>query len=169
VNFRYYLKFYSARTAFCRVIEGVMSSAGHHTIFVWDLYNTIPTVPIRASYDVWQVPGSLNKSADPRPGTGRCPSGHRPMFYESNCHRWEAMCFCKSTYCIWYFTCKDQKHKFKYIIRLSSWGWLACNEQVLSKILQSLASVGFTSITVRASLNLSYFNYLFLWRNYGEF
>jgi len=31
---------------------------------------------------------------------GRCPSGHRPMFYESNCHRWEAAYICRSTYWI---------------------------------------------------------------------
>jgi len=31
---------------------------------------------------------------------GRCPLGHRPMFYESNCHRWEATCICRSTYWI---------------------------------------------------------------------
>jgi len=39
---------------------------------------------------------------------GRCPSVHQTMpsglllmFYESNCHRWEATCFCRSTYCIY--------------------------------------------------------------------
>jgi len=43
---------------------------------------------------------SLNKSADARPGIGRCPSGYLPMCYESNCHKWEATCFCRCTYCI---------------------------------------------------------------------
>jgi len=60
-----------------------------------------------------------------RPGTVRCPDGARPafahigrapddfslkfisydsnstMFYESNCHRWAATCFCRKTYCIY--------------------------------------------------------------------
>jgi len=35
--------------------------------------------------------------------------------------------------------------------------------------LQSWACVVFITITVRVSLNLSYFNNLFLWRNDGEF
>jgi len=118
VNFRYYLKFHGARTAFGRVTEDKITSAGHRTvpgrrlhtsdghrtIFDWDLYRTIPTVPVRVPYGA--RPGivrcltsarnfkkSLNKSADARPDTGRCPSGHRPMFYESNCHRWETTCF----------------------------------------------------------------------------
>jgi len=30
---------------------------------------------------------SSNKSAFARPGTARCPSRHRPMFFESKCHR----------------------------------------------------------------------------------
>jgi len=50
---------------------------------------------------------------------------------------------------------------------LSSWGWLTCNEQVI--FLQSWAGVFFITITVRVSLNLSYFNKLFLWRYDGEF
>ena len=32
VKFRYYLKFYGARTAFGRVIEGKITSAGHRTV-----------------------------------------------------------------------------------------------------------------------------------------
>jgi len=40
---------------------------------------------------------------------------------------------------------------------------------VLLKYLQSWASVVFFSITARVSLNFSYFNNLFLWRNGGEF
>jgi len=32
VNFRYYLKFYGARTAFGRVIEGKITSAGYRTV-----------------------------------------------------------------------------------------------------------------------------------------
>jgi len=133
----YYLKFYGARTAFGRVIEGKMTSAGHRTVpgrrpagvcthrtgtgrFLFTKFivrfQQCPTghrtVPGRTSYDVWQAPRTLKNILtnrpmnvrapdDVRPGTGRCPSGHRPMFYESNCHRWEATCFCKSTYCIY--------------------------------------------------------------------
>jgi len=103
VKFRYYLKFYGARAAFGRVNEGKMTSAGHRartasgrrlhtsdghrTIFVQNLYRTIPTVPVRAPYDVWQAPETFNNLFTSRSGTGRCPSGHRPLFYESNCHR----------------------------------------------------------------------------------
>jgi len=122
VNFRYYIKFHGARTAFGRVIEDKMTSAGHRTapgrclhtsdghrtIFVWDLYRTIPTVLVRAPYgarpgivrcltSAWNFKKYLNKSADARPGTGRCPFGHRPMFYESNCHRREATRYCRRT------------------------------------------------------------------------
>ena len=91
VKFRYFLKFHSARTAFGRVNEGKMTSAGHHT------------VPGRCPAGV----------CTHRTGTGRflfkiyivgfqrCPYGHRPMFYESNCHQWEARCFCRRTYCIY--------------------------------------------------------------------
>jgi len=32
VNYRYYLKFHGARTAFGRVIEGKITSAGHRTV-----------------------------------------------------------------------------------------------------------------------------------------
>jgi len=115
------------------------------------------------TYDVWKCCGArsgivrclksprnfqklLNKSADARPGTGRCPSGHRPMFYESNCHRWEATWFCRSTYCIYIdiLLLKTKKHKYKYIFRLSSWGWwLTCNEQVLLNIFAVLSKCVF--------------------------
>jgi len=67
VQFRHYLKFHCACTAFGRVIEGKMTSAGHHTapgqrlhtldrhraIFVWNSNCTIPTVPVQALYDAW--------------------------------------------------------------------------------------------------------------------
>ena len=77
VKFRYYLKFYGARTAFGRVNEGKMTSAGHRTVpgrrpagvcthrtgtgrFLFKIYivrfQRCPsghrTVPGRASYDV---------------------------------------------------------------------------------------------------------------------
>jgi len=65
VKGRYYLKFYGARTAFGRVIEGKMTSTrhlhtsdGHQTIFVLNLNRTIPTATVRAPYAGHQtVPG----------------------------------------------------------------------------------------------------------------
>jgi len=112
VKFRYYLKFHGTRTAFGRVTEGKITSAGRRTVpgrrlHTSDGHRTIFCLKFK-SYDsngdrpapYGARPGiercltsarnfqkSLNKSADARPGTGRCPSGHRPMFYESNCHR----------------------------------------------------------------------------------
>jgi len=78
VNFRYYLKFHGARTAFGRVIKGKITSAGHRTapgrrfhtsdghrtIFVKYLYRTIPTAPVRAPYGA-------------RPGIVRCLTSAR--------------------------------------------------------------------------------------------
>jgi len=77
VNFRYYLKFHGARTAFSRVIKGKIRSAGHRTVprrrpagvcthrtgtgrFLFNIYivrfqrrpSGNRTVPGRASYDV---------------------------------------------------------------------------------------------------------------------
>jgi len=77
VIFRYYLKFHGARTAFGRVIEGKITSAGHRTVpgrrpagvythrtgtgrFLFNIYivrfqrrpSGHRTVPGRASYDV---------------------------------------------------------------------------------------------------------------------
>jgi len=93
VKFGYYLKFHGARTAFCRVIEGKMTSTGHRTVsgrrpvgvcthrtstgrFLFKLYRTMSEKHHELS------------------------SGHQPMFYESNCHRWEATFICRRTYCI---------------------------------------------------------------------
>jgi len=131
-------------------------------------------MPVRAPDDVWQAPGtfrkSLNKSADDRPGTGRCTPGHRPMFYESNCHRWKATWFCRSTYSM-YINISLLKTKNISTKQYISFEQLRIinMQQVLLKFLQSWASVVFFSITVSVSLNHSYFNNLFLWRNGGEF
>jgi len=122
---------------------------------------------------------SLNKSSYAHPGTRQCPSGYWPMFYELNCHLWEATCICRSTHCIYciYIDISLLKTKNintkneKNIYCFSSWVWIICNEHVLL-IFCSLVQVWFllfTSITVRVSLNLSYFNKLFLWRNYDNF
>jgi len=114
MNLRYYLKFHGTRTAFGRVIEGKITSTGHHTVPGWRPAGvfTHPTGTGRFLFNIYivrfqrrpsghrtgpaghhtmsdkrqELSKLLNKSADARPGTGRCPSGHRPMFYESNCH-----------------------------------------------------------------------------------
>ena len=99
-----------------------------------------------------------------------CPSGHRPMLYESNCHRWEAKCICRSTYYIYIdlSLLKTKTINTKNIFRLSSWGWITCNEQGLLKCLQSLASVSSTLLSESASLFLIVTNQ-FLWNNCSEF
>ena len=48
VKFRYYLKFHGASTAFCIVNEGKMTSAGHRTIVVENLNQTISLAAGRA-------------------------------------------------------------------------------------------------------------------------
>jgi len=108
VNFRYYLKFHGARTAFGRVINGKITSAEHRSVpprrpggicthrtgtgrFLFNIYivrfqrhpSGHRTVPVRASYDVWQAPGTFKNRLTNRPmpvrapddarlGTGRC-------------------------------------------------------------------------------------------------
>jgi len=108
VKFRYFLKFQGARTAFGRVNEDKMTSAGHRTVpgrrpagvcthrtgigrFLFKIYivrfqQCRPGI-VRCLTSTGNFQISLNKSSDARPGTGRCPSRHRPMFYESKCHR----------------------------------------------------------------------------------
>jgi len=93
VKFSYYLKFHGALTAFCRVIDGTMTSAGHHlhtsdghrTIFVWNSNRTISTAAGHRT--MCEKSKELSKISI-------------QMFYESNCHRWEATCICRSTYWI---------------------------------------------------------------------
>jgi len=90
VKFRYYLKFHGPRQAFGRVNEGKMTSAGHRT-GAQPAFAHIGRAPDNfclkfISYDsngarlgiVWCLTSagnfqkSLHKSADARPGTGRC-------------------------------------------------------------------------------------------------
>jgi len=91
VKFRYYLKFNGVRTAFGRVKEGKMTfvhigRAPDDFCLQFISYDSRPgNVRCLLSAGNFQI--SLNESADARPGTGRCPSRHRPMFYESNRHR----------------------------------------------------------------------------------
>jgi len=102
VKFSYYIKFHGARTAFCWVIEGTMTSAGHrlhtsdgHRTIFGNLNRTISTAAGHRT--MCEKSKELSKISLQ---IGRCPSGHRPMFYESNCHQWEATCICRSTYWI---------------------------------------------------------------------
>jgi len=80
----------------------------------------------RASDDVWQAPGTLKNLLtnrpmpvrapdDARPGTGRC-------FMNRTCHRWEATCFCRRTYCmcIYISFLKTKNINTNNIFRLSS-------------------------------------------------
>jgi len=58
VKFLYYFKFHGARTAFCRVFQGKMTSVGvrlhtsggHRTMLVYNLNRTISTATVRAPY-----------------------------------------------------------------------------------------------------------------------
>jgi len=107
VKLRFYLKFHGAITAFGRVIEGKMTSARHRMvsgrrpagvcedwtgtgIMLFKIYIVrFQRWPgnVRCLTSARNFQKSLNKSANVRPGTGRCPSGYRPMFNESNSHR----------------------------------------------------------------------------------
>jgi len=119
VKLRYYLKFHGARTAFGWVIEGKMTSTGHRTVpgrrptgvcthwtgtgrFLFKnfivRFQRCPTG--RTSYDVWQAPRTLKNLLINRPMPVRAPAD---VFYESNCHRWEATWFCRRTYCIYIY------------------------------------------------------------------
>ena len=139
-------------------------------------------MPARAPFGAW--PGivrclssarnfnkSLNKSADARLGTGRCPSGHRSMFYESNCHRWEETCFCRSTYCIYIdiSLLKTKNIYEKTFISLEQVMIIYMKRTSAIEFFTVLSKCVFITITVRVSLDLSFFNNLFLWRNDGKF
>jgi len=62
VKFSYYLKFHDPCTAFCRVIEGTMTSAGH-CLHTWDGHRTI---------SVWNSNWTISTAA-----------GHRTMCEKS--------------------------------------------------------------------------------------
>jgi len=119
VKFRHCFKFHGARTAFGRVIEGKKNIGrapyGARPAFAhigrapddfclkfksYDSNSARPGI-VRCLTSARNFQKSFIKSADARPGTGRYPSGRRPMWYESNSHRWEVMCFRRSTYCIY--------------------------------------------------------------------
>jgi len=88
MRFSHYLKFHGARTAFCRVIEDTMTSAGHRlhtsdghwTILVWNSNRTILTAAGHRT--MWEKSKNLYTN---RPMPVRPPAD---VFYESNCHRW---------------------------------------------------------------------------------
>jgi len=93
------------------------------------------------------------------------------MFYESNCHRWEATCICRSTYWICIDISLVKTKNLNSFIYVSLEELRVNNMQRKSAIemLQSWASVVFTSITFRVSISVSNINNRFLWRNDGEF
>jgi len=102
VKFMYYCKFDGARTAFGRVIEGKMTSAGHRTVPRWRpagacthrtctgrfLFNKLivlfqrcstgqRTVLGGTSYDVWQAPRTFKNLLTNRPMPVRAPDDAR--------------------------------------------------------------------------------------------
>ena len=109
LKLKHYLKFHGARAAFCRVIEGkttstglLHTSEGNQTVLVQYLNRSIQrrpsrhrTVPNLASYDIRKAPRTS------RPIPVQASDDARPIFFESNCHRWKATCICRSTYCIY--------------------------------------------------------------------
>jgi len=115
VKFRNYLKFHGARTAFCRVIEDKMTSAnGARPAFAhigrapddfglnfksYD-FNSDCSGTVLCSAGHRTMREKSKKLSKISIQIGRCPSGHRSVFYESNCHRWEATCICRSSYWI---------------------------------------------------------------------
>ena len=65
VKLSYYIKFHGARTTFCWVIEGTITSAGHrlhtsdgHRTIFWK-FNSYDFNGGRASYDVWKEQGTF--------------------------------------------------------------------------------------------------------------
>jgi len=157
VKLSYCLKFHGACMAFCRVIEGTMTSAGHR-LHTWDGHRTIfveiqieqfqrrPGI-VRCVKRARNFPKSLNKSADAR--SVELPPVRSDVYlqkYILNLYR--------------YFTCEDQKLKLNYVsleeLRINN-----MQRMQLLKCLQSWASVVFTSIAVRVSISVSYFNNLF--------
>ena len=98
VKFRYYLKFHGARTAFGRVNEGKITSAGHHTVPGQRPAGVCTHRPgtRRFLFKIYIVRFQRCPSGA-RPGIVRCLASARnfqkslsrlrPMFYESNCHR----------------------------------------------------------------------------------
>jgi len=110
---------------------------------------------------------------------GRCPSGHRTMparapadvfsvelppvrsdvflqKYILHLHR--------------YFSSKDQNINTKYIFRLSSWGWLTCNQQDSAiEFFAVLSKCGFHHYHCQGQPQSFLFNNLFIWKNNGEF
>jgi len=79
-----------------------MQSAGHRTAFahigqapdVFGLKFKSYDFNGDRPYDVWKEQGTFENLYTNR------PMPIRAMFYESNCHRWEATCICRSTYWI---------------------------------------------------------------------
>jgi len=100
---------------------------------------------------------------DARPGTGRC-------FMSRTATSEKRRVFAEEHNCIYIdISLQDQKHNTKIYISNKQLRMINMQRTSATDFLQSWASVVFITITVRVSLNLSYFNNLFLWRNDGEF
>jgi len=150
VKLRYYLKFHGARTAF----GGSLRVKWHRPVIVRFLFNLYVAGHRTMSDKCQELKKSLNKSTDARPGTGRC--------FMSRIEISEKRCFCRSTYCT-YIDISLLKTAFintKICMLLEQ--LMMINIQQTSatfvfNFLQSWASVVFITITVRVSLNLSFF------------
>jgi len=136
VKFSYYFKYHGACTAFWRVIEGTIKSAehrlhrlhtweGHRTLLVWNSNQTIFTAAGHRT--IYEKSKELSKISIQ---IGRCPSGHWPMFYELNCHRWEETCICRSTYwiCIIDISLVKTKNLIIYKLNYICFAWGAKDE-----------------------------------------
>ena len=76
VKFRYYLKFHGTRTAFVRVIEGKMTSAGHRTV---SGRRPAGVCTHRTGTGRFLLKIFSYDSNGAHPGIARCPAGHRTM------------------------------------------------------------------------------------------
>jgi len=120
VKFSYYIKFHGARTAFCWVIEGTLTSAvhrlhtsdGHRTMF-GNLNRTISTAVGHRT--ICEKSKELSKISIQ---IGRCPSG--VLWVELPPVRSDVYLQKYILNLYRYVTCKDQKLKFNYIC--FAWG-----------------------------------------------
>jgi len=67
-------------------------------VLIWSYKHLGCTLPARSEISLFTT--FIVFLSIPFVGTGRCPSGHQPMLFKSNCHRWAATCIWRSTYCI---------------------------------------------------------------------
>ena len=126
MKFSYYIKFHGARTAFCWVIEGTMTSAGHrlhtsdgHRTIFGNLNRTILTGG-RASYDVWKEQGTFENLFTNHPMPVRAPAD--VLWVELPPVRSDVYLQRYILNLYRYVTCEDQKLKFNYMYICFAWG-----------------------------------------------